>query len=363
MSEENNNISKVEEENVGYSMKKPFNPNSIKVRPQTITIDGMVERIKHNEIDLSTKFQRKEGLWADEQQSRLIESILIRFPLPVFYFDGSNPDNWLVIDGLQRLASIKKFMVTKELKLTGLEYLKLNGKSWDDLDRPQQRQINETQLQCYILEEGEDNVKFNIFKRINTGGLTLSNQEIRHAMHQNVSSFLKTLAESKEFLEATQNKIDIDRMLDRDFVNRFLAFYLLDYETEYSKEDDLDSFMNRSLEKLSKLNDDEKDTIAIQFKEAMKLSQKVFGKKAFSKKVSHNRINKALFEVVSVSFAKLTAQQRNELLKNKDKFKDLLYKTIEEKFKDSLSSGTGGQSNVVLRHREFNNVINAILNK
>src|SRR5690606_40354533 len=65
-------------------------------------------RIEFGEIKLNTEFQRKEGLWKDEQQSRLIESILIRFPLPVFYFDGSNPDEWLVIDGLQRLTSLKR---------------------------------------------------------------------------------------------------------------------------------------------------------------------------------------------------------------------------------------------------------------
>src|ERR1035437_447937 len=300
----------------------------------------MVQRIKHYEIDLSTKFQRKEGLWSDEQQSRLIESILIRFPLPVFYFDGSDNNKWQVIDGLQRLTALKRFMVTKELTLTGLEYLQLNGKGWDDFDRPQQRQINETQLQCYVLEEGEENVKFNIFKRINTGGMTLSSQEIRHAMHQNVSIFLKDLAESNEFLDATQKKVETERMQDRDFINRFLAFYILDYSKEYKKEDDLDTFMNRSLEKLSKMNDSEKNIIIHNFKEAMKLAHKIFGNKAFSKKAKPNRINKALFEVVSVNFAKLNIEDRDILLKNKEKFIDLLYKTIDEKFKDSLSSGT-----------------------
>src|SRR3989339_427811 len=119
MSEDSKYINKVEEEEVGYVMKRPFNPNKIKVRSQPITVDAMVERIRHGEIDLSTKFQRKEGLWDDEKQSRLIESILIRFPLPVFYFDGSNNDKWLVIDGLQRLTAFKRFMVTKELRLTG----------------------------------------------------------------------------------------------------------------------------------------------------------------------------------------------------------------------------------------------------
>lgn len=361
MSEDSKFISKVEEEEVGYVMKQPFNPSKIKVRSQTITVDAMVERIRHGEIDLSTKFQRKEGLWTDEQQSRLIESILIRFPLPVFYFDGSDNDKWLVIDGLQRLTSLKRFMVTKELQLSGLEYLTLNGRGWDDLDRPQQRQINETQLQSYVLEEGEENVKFNIFKRINTGGLTLSSQEIRHAMHQEVSGFFKDLAESKEFLIATGKKISSDRMQDRDFVNRFLAFYLQDFTTEYLKEDDLDTFMNRVLAKLSKMSDAEKEQIAIAFKESMKLTHQIFGKNAFSKQPKPNRINKALFEVISVSFAKLDNSKKEILIKRRFELLNVLYIAIIEKFKDSLSSGTGGQSNVHLRHKEFKNVINSII--
>ena len=80
----------VEKEDLGIRMKKPFNPNNIKIRLQPITVYSMVERIKHNEIKLNTEFQRKEGLWKNDQQSKLIESILIRFPLPVFYFDGSD---------------------------------------------------------------------------------------------------------------------------------------------------------------------------------------------------------------------------------------------------------------------------------
>ena len=361
MSEDSKYINKVEEEEVGYVMKQPFNPNKIKVRSQPITVDAMVERIRHGEIDLSTKFQRKEGLWDDEKQSRLIESILIRFPLPVFYFDGSNNDKWLVIDGLQRLTALKRFMVTKELRLTGLEYLTLNGKKWDDFDRPQQRQINETQLQCYVLEEGEENVKFNIFKRINTGGLTLSSQEIRHAMHQDVADFLKKLAESKEFLQATGKKISPDRMQDRDFVNRFIAFYLLDFDIEYTKEDDLDTFMNKALVKLAKINETEKNALFEKFKQSMSLSFQIFGKDAFSKQPKPNRINKALFEVISVAFAKLDNLRMSALIKQKELLKSELFKTIDEKFRDSLSSGTGGQSNVHLRHREFNNLINSFL--
>lgn len=357
-------INQVEDEDVGKPMKDPFDPSKIKVRTQTITIEGIVERIRHNEIDLSTQFQRKEGLWSDEQQSRLIESVLIRFPLPVFYFDGSDPNKWQVIDGLQRLTSLKRFMVTKELKLTGLEFLKLEG-TWDELDRPSQRQIKETQLQCYVLEEGtESEVKFNMFKRINTGGLVLSSQEIRHAMHQDgAAQFVKKLADTKEFKKATQHKINRDRMLDRDFVNRFLAFYLFDHEKSYNYNDDLDSFMNKSLTEISLMSTIKKNEIENNFIQAMLLSVKVFEDFAFCKKKDYKRINKALFEVVSVSFAKLNDEQRTKLSDKKNKFKSLLYKSIDSNFRDSLSSNTGGKSNIALRHSEFDKVVKQILNE
>lgn len=354
----------VEQEDMGHPMKEPFDPSKIKVRPQTITIDAIIKRLEHNEINLSTKFQRKEGLWSDVQQSRLIESILIRFPLPVFYFDGSDPNAWLVIDGLQRLSSLKRFIYTKELKLTGLEFLKLERKGWDDLDRPLKRQINETQLQCYVIEEGtEENVKFNMFKRINTGGLVLSAQEIRHAMHQGIpADFVKELAELPAFLRATNKKISVDRMLDRDFINRFLSFYLYDYEKDYTYNDELDSFMNRTMKKLGSMTASQREEIKTQFIKAMQLAHDIFGTSAFCKTPKLKRINKALFEVISSSFAKLSLLQAGIIKGKKIVFKELFYEAVEKnRFKNSLTSDTGGKSNVVLRHNVFKDIIQQTL--
>ncbi|MEA1969475.1 MAG: DUF262 domain-containing protein [Thermodesulfobacteriota bacterium] len=70
---------------------------------------NIIERLKLDEIDMNTDFQRHADLWTSAKMSRLIESILIRFPLPAFYFDVSDDDNWLIVDGLQRLSSIRKF--------------------------------------------------------------------------------------------------------------------------------------------------------------------------------------------------------------------------------------------------------------
>ena len=154
MQDENNNIvsePQVEYEDVssGVLMEKPFNPSKIDITTKHLTIDLLIKRLKADpiEIDLAPAFQRKGDLWDDQKQSQLIESLLIKFPLPAFYFDGSDNNKWLVVDGLQRLSSLRNFVILKKLKLQGLEFLnKLEGDGFDDLPRNLQRQIEEAQI-------------------------------------------------------------------------------------------------------------------------------------------------------------------------------------------------------------------------
>src|SRR5581483_2560482 len=117
-----------------------------------MTMDLLLNRIRHNEIDLAPDFQRKEGLWKEDARSRLIESILIRIPLPAFYVDATDEEHWLVVDGLQRLSTLRDFVINKSLKLRGLDFLKfLDGKSYDELSRSYQRRIEETQITVYLI--------------------------------------------------------------------------------------------------------------------------------------------------------------------------------------------------------------------
>lgn len=105
------------------SVGSPFVIKDIKVNTQTIALSALIARLKYDEIDLQPSFERKADLGTNTQMSRLIESILLKMPLPIFYFDVSDPDKWLVVDGLQRLSAIKRFVVDnrqthKPLKLT-----------------------------------------------------------------------------------------------------------------------------------------------------------------------------------------------------------------------------------------------------
>lgn len=360
----------IEEEDVGQSlMEDPFNPSDINIETKSPTLSNLMTRLRSNppEIDLYPDFQRRDNLWDEGKQSRLIESVLISFPLPAFYFDGSDDNKWLVVDGLQRLSALRNFVIDKSLRLKDIEFLKeLKGFTFDELPRPLQRKIEETQIVAYIIKPGTPiKVKYNIFRRINTGGLVLEPQEIRHALNQGIpAKYVEELANLKEFKEATEGKIDTKRMLDREFVTRFIAFYINDPET-YSP--DLDSFLNNSMSQISNLSNEDRIKMKNNFIEAMKYSIKIFGKWAFRKAdlypEKRKPINKALFEVWSVNLAKLNNEERSIVLLKKEMlmndFVDLMKN--DEKFKRAITSGTGGKLEVIERFGKIKKLINQLL--
>lgn len=360
-----------EEDGTLSFMEKPFNPKDIDIISRTMSLDNIIKRLQENEIDLAPDFQRSMNLWEPKKQSQLIESILINFPLPAFYFDGTNKNKWLVVDGLQRLSTIQNFVVEKDekkrLRLTGLEFLdKLKGSTFDELPRALQRQIEEAQIVAYIINPGTpEEVKFNIFKRINTGGLVLAPQEIRHALNQGVpAKLIAKLASLKEFKEATQFVIPSSRMLDREFITRFVSFYIND-ANEYKP--DLDNFLNKSMADIKNLTEIEKEKLESDFKEAMILAKKIFERFAFRKVFNVNErrkpINKALFEVWSVSLAKLADNER-KIISKKPK---LVFKSFVEimnkdkQFEPSITSATGDKTRVAYRFNTIQTLLRKII--
>jgi hypothetical protein len=340
---------------------EPFDPNLIKVETHQLTLLHIIERLKYNEINLFTEFQRRKDLWDATRQSRLIESVLLRLPIPSFYFDGQDDDLWQVVDGLQRVNTIKRFVIDNTLILGNLEFLtNLNNYSYDQLPRDLQRRIKSFPIVVYLIQkETPEKAKYTLFKRINTGGLVLRPQEIRHALNQGISAnYIKELAEMEEFKEATGNAIRPERMDDREFVTRFVAFYL-NYE---NYKPDLDSFLNESMAKISRLTEDEREEMKENFKVAMVMANHIFGNNAFRKlNVGKRRfpINKALFETVSVNFAFISDAKRvNEFIEKKDEFLEQFTLLMEdEAFVSAITSGTGQKDKVETRFIKLYEII------
>jgi hypothetical protein len=361
----------VEQETVGFRdrITKPFDPNLISVSTQTFTIDLILARIRNKELNLDPDFQRHDGIWSEGAQSRLIESLLIRIPLPAFYMDATDEAHWLVVDGLQRLSTIRRFVIAKELRLSELEFLsELEGQTYDQLSRNMQRRILETQVTVYLIErDTQPEVKFNIFKRINTGGLPLSAQEIRHALNQGPATILlRSLAESEEFKRATSNGINPKRMGDRECVLRFFAFTFSPPEQYSSK--DFDSFLNAAMNKLNSMPPEDINALKAYFTRAMNAAWKGFGAFAFRKRYSLNEskkypINKALFEVWSVNLGKQTDENLLKLMERKKvlegQFCNLMKSDYE--FGNAISFGTGDSAKVRMRFREIEKIIGKVI--
>ena len=341
----------------------PFNPEEIKIRTVNLLVSQLISRIAHGEIDLAPDFQRMSGIWNAKQKSRLIESLLLRIPLPVFYVAADEDDDWLVVDGIQRMTTINDY-VTGKFDLGNLEYLTpFNGSKCQDLPRPMQRRIDETQLVINVIEPGTPpKVMFNVFLRINTGGLTLNGQEIRHALHPGpVREYLKGLAESGEFLKATNNSISPRRMADRECVLRFLAFHVEPWEN-YA-DNNLDGYLGMTMDKLNEMSDGERQSIAEQFAKAMRAAYGMFGNDAFRKRNnlgdSRRPISKALFETWSVQLARCSSEEISLLIQKRKRvrraFISLMNNSTE--FDRAISYSTGTPARVRLRFRAIKELV------
>lgn len=315
--------SDIENEEIDSGMPeiRPFDPSKIDIDMKTMELSSILERLKYNEINMNTNFQRKSGLWTDVQKSQLIESLFLRIPIPAFYFDGGIKDNWLIIDGLQRITALKEFVVDGTLGLCGLEFFRdLEGMKYSELPRTFIRRIKETNIVAYIVKGGTPaNVKYNIFKRINTGGLELKPQEIRHALYQGPATDLcKRFAKFSEFQRATTYSVRDDRMMDQEFVLRFVAvcYYGIDYYEGVP-----DNFLNGAMEYLNSSGRADESDIEEQFKRVMVASRDIMGKYAF-RKLGEDRvrrpINKAIYEAWCRGLYSLSDSELSILKKRKD---------------------------------------------
>lgn len=371
-----------EQDDLSEGIIDPFNPKDIDITVETRSLDTIISRIKHGEIDLNTYFQRKGDLWNDLIMSRLIESILIRFPLPAFYFDATNDDNWLIVDGLQRLSAIKKFVLNcdpayvdktyniddklnnrhQPLKLTGLEFLSdYNGMTYNDLPPNMQRRIKESQITTYLVKPGTpEDVVYSVFYRINTGGLMLNAQEIRHTLNQkgNAPKFLEEIADSDIFKKIV--KISDKRMQDRELILRYVAFRLHNYR-EYKPS--MVKFLNNVMKEINSFDVDKFIILKEELNRSLETCYILFGDDAFSKSIANNNIksnlNRPLFETWTILLSELNERELNNIVANKLNilvdFKLLLNKS---EFDKAISLHTTDFQQVQYRFKAIEELIN-----
>ncbi len=376
----------------------PILQGKTKIRQLTPVVSLIFDRLSFGEIELQPDFQRKDRVWPKDRKSKLIESILMGLPLPVFYFAERPNGDWIIVDGLQRITTIYDFM-RGEFSLNGLEVLnELNEKSFSGLERAEQRKIREYPLTAHLIDMAtdKDNIIVELFHRINTYGVKLSEQEIRSALNQGTSvKFLRYLASTPEFKSATHGKIKSDRQKDMELCLSALSFMLNGYknfDNQYNKylsdamegmnahsiKLDDENLLDEGMSKLVAEYSPVYSLIAGKFKNGLKIAGDVFGDYAFKKVPDSAKkvpISKPLFELIVTYFSELSEEQAQQVLSRSDELIDMLYEAIDKDsgdyadwespkyekegrgFQYSISQSTGKTVTVRYRFESFREIL------
>ncbi|WP_016957541.1 DUF262 domain-containing protein [Catenovulum agarivorans] len=333
------------------------------IRRQTPSLYALYQRLNYEEIEIQPDYQRKDRIWNDEKKSKLIESILMGLPLPIFYFGERKNDNWVVIDGLQRITTVQDFMMGDfPLKLDkDSPVYEANGLRFTEfVDRKLTRAINEFEITAYVIDMEEEPKNkgtvnqfiIELFHRINTYGVKLSEQEIRSAINFGSSVFyLKFLASSNTFISATNDTVNPKRQKDLEVCLSGLAFLIFGYKDfRNSKYDD---FLNKTMnwindQDFQKVTNDNNEvdyksdsqiivSLTSRFESSLNFNLELFGESAFKK--IHNPkkkepISKPLFEVLVTLFANINNEQKEIIREKKADFIQCLYEAINNDSKE-----------------------------
>lgn len=409
----NSKVSGVEDEQEDPDLD-PFDPNQITINTKIVNVTDLMRRLEQQTIKLDPDFQRRE-VWDMERKCQLIESLLLKIPIPLFYVAADSSERWTVVDGLQRISAIRDFTLGKEyldykfkkgeqntskkipqkgegFPLKGLSFCadELEGKRMIDLEHNENlikyyNRIVETNFTFVIIDPSTpEEVKFNVFKRINTGGMQLTSQEIRNALYGGPATrLLNDLATTNEFKTATTYTVKDNRMEDKELILRFLAFNIRD-PFKYSKTYNIDNWLseamiiinalpnldNREFKKLitkGKVNKNDILVTSIEklkndFILAMNRGYKLFGEHAFRKSCPGQRrtpINKSLFETWGVLLSQLNDMEYQNLVNAKnDLMKDYEIILQDDRFIIDISRDSMKKTSVENRYTAVRNLIN-----
>lgn len=169
-------------------------------------------------------FQR-EYVWDNAKASRLVESLLLNIPIPPLFFAETEEAKYEIVDGHQRVRSIARFL-ENQFALSGLRISQeFKGSRFYKLPEREQRFFKTRSIRAIVIAvDSSPMMKFEVFERLNTGGLALNAQEIRHAIYGGpLNELLKDLESEESFRGALGSARPRKRMVDRELVLRFFA--------------------------------------------------------------------------------------------------------------------------------------------
>lgn len=296
-------------------------------------IEGLHGRKLRGKLILRPLFQRN-FVWDDIKCSKLIESALLGIPLPMIYLSEENDGKVIVIDGQQRLTAFFDYIEGK-YSLKGLEKRRdisgsKNGKSkkkgcfFVDLSDEDKDKILYTKIRVITFKkECNENLKFDVFERLNTGAVSLNTQELRNCIYfGKYNELLKELSKNNAFKKALGESSASNKMKDVELVLRFASMFHRKYTGK------LKIFMNDDMEKYRNISDEEADELRIAFKNGLANSFSLLGNNMFRRYMKNDNnnsgywatsFNAVLFELLMTT---LCSYDKNIIMRHLDKIRE-----------------------------------------
>lgn len=338
-------------------------------------IESLYNKWKRGKLIVQPDFQR-QFVWDSKKSSRLIESALLDIPLPVVYISQEKDGNEYVIDGQQRLTSFFSFMDGKfpddaDFRLSGLKvFPEYNRKKFTELSEEDQDKVRYCKIRTITFrKESDSNLKFEIFERLNTGSVSLNDQELRNCIYRGpYNQLLKTLATDTGFLSLMGITKPDKRMKDIELVLRFSAFF---HYTYLNYRPPMRNFLNREMEKYQFITDSESAELEAAFKNSVRIIKSLLGGNAFKRYYKGSdsdpnghwepkKFNASLYDILIYSFAK---EDKNRVFQNLDAIQEaLIYlMTSDQDFIDSIELSTSSIQAVTKRFDKWRITLQGII--
>lgn len=344
------------------------------------TVETIISQINKGNIQLNPKFQRRDA-WTPDRKSRFIESLMLGFPVPqlVLAEAKGKKGSYLVIDGKQRLLSIRQFAALDDEQLFTQLRLKdlvlspeLNGKSLEDLKADMAladdlRAFENAPIRTVVIKNWpSESFLYHVFLRLNTGSLPLSPQELRQALHPGlfVDFADEAASNSSALKEILKNKKPDFRMRDVELLIRFFAFrrFLGNYTGDLKRMLDLTC---ENLNSSWQNEEAELRQLAQEFEAAYEAARSIFGlKNVFRKWTGQTyeaRFNRAIFDVLMHYFAEpsVRAAALADPTSVENSFKSLC--TSDQAFLGSIEKTTKSIDATFTRFSKWAQALNASL--
>ena len=292
-----------EDLDLGASSRGDYPTDDILIRNENRTIYEVYRRMNSNSYILDPDFQR-DFIWSNDKQSKLVESVVMRIPLPVFYLAEDTEGRMVVVDGLQRLSTFRRFL-DDELELVLPDRENLHGKKFSELSPKFQNRVEDLNLVFYIIDSKvPERARLDIFERVNSG-VPLTRQQMRNSLYMGKATrFLRDEANTDIFRSATGGSLNWKKMRDREFVNRFCGFRILDLH-EYTG--DMDEFLAECLCRMNEFSDSDLASLSNEFRTSLSSNYFLFAEHAFRRHERHQEhrgvLNAAFWDVMSTGLS------------------------------------------------------------